>query len=156
MENTIQQMKENTVFVGNKPIMNYVLAVVIQFNNGANEVTIKARGKAISRAVDTAEIALNRFLKGVEKKDIITSTEIIDTDPARPTFRVSRSFLLLQTNNAETTTPGPFFNGPRVFSSEVIEKRGAFLLCAWPILATTLIKMHTKNGVIFKKNYTDR
>ncbi len=83
MENTIQQMKENTVFVGNKPIMNYVLAVVIQFNNGANEVTIKARGKAISRAVDTAEIALNRFLKGVQKKDIITSTEIIDTDSGK-------------------------------------------------------------------------
>ena len=36
MENTIQQMKENTVFVGNKPILNYVLAVVMQFNSGAN------------------------------------------------------------------------------------------------------------------------
>jgi len=83
MENTIQQMKENTVFVGNKPILNYVLAVVMQFNNGANEVTIKARGKAISRAVDTAEIALNRFLTGVQKKNITTSTEIIDTDSGK-------------------------------------------------------------------------
>jgi len=49
-------IKDNTVFVGNKPVMNYVLAVVTQFNNGAQEVAIKARGKAISRAVDTAEI----------------------------------------------------------------------------------------------------
>ena len=40
-------IKDNTVFVGNKPVMNYVLAVVTQFNNGANEVAIKARGKAI-------------------------------------------------------------------------------------------------------------
>jgi len=54
-------LKDNTVFVGNKPVMNYVLAVVTQFNNGAKEVSIKARGKAISRAVDTAEIALNEI-----------------------------------------------------------------------------------------------
>ncbi|RPJ53929.1 MAG: DNA-binding protein Alba [Methanobacteriota archaeon] len=76
-------LKDNTVFVGNKPVMNYVLAVVTQFNNGADEVAIKARGKAISRAVDTAEIALNRFLENVQKKDIITSTEVIDTDTGK-------------------------------------------------------------------------
>jgi archaea-specific DNA-binding protein len=76
-------IKDNTVFVGNKPVMNYVLAVVTQFNNGAEEVAIKARGKAISRAVDTAEIALNRFLENVNKKDIFTSTEIIDTDTGK-------------------------------------------------------------------------
>jgi DNA-binding protein len=75
--------KDNTVFVGNKPVMNYVLAVVTQFNNGADEVAIKARGKAISRAVDTAEIALNRFLDNVSKKQIITSTEVIDTDSGK-------------------------------------------------------------------------
>jgi DNA-binding protein len=75
--------KDNIVFVGNKPVMNYVLAVVTQFNNGADEVAIKARGKAISRAVDTAEIALNRFLENVQKKEIITSTEVIDTDTGK-------------------------------------------------------------------------
>jgi DNA-binding protein len=76
-------LKDNTVFVGNKPVMNYVLAVVTQFNNGANEVAIKARGKAISRAVDTAEIALNRFLDNVDKRQIMTSTETIDTDSGK-------------------------------------------------------------------------
>jgi DNA-binding protein len=79
----MQPLRENTVFVGNKPVMNYVLAVVTQFNNGAEEVAIKARGKAISRAVDTAEISLNRFLVGVTKKDIVISTEIIDTDSGK-------------------------------------------------------------------------
>jgi DNA-binding protein len=79
----MQPLRENTVFVGNKPVMNYVLAVVTQFNNGAEEVAIKARGKAISRAVDTAEISLNRFLTGVTKKEIIISTEIIDTDSGK-------------------------------------------------------------------------
>jgi DNA-binding protein len=76
-------LKDNTVFVGNKPVMNYVLAVVTQFNNGASEVAIKARGRAISRAVDTAEIALNRFLENVSKKEIFTSTEVIDTDSGK-------------------------------------------------------------------------
>jgi DNA-binding protein len=79
----MELLKDNTVFVGNKPVMNYVLAVVTQFNNGADEVAIKARGKAISRAVDTAEIALNRFLDGVAKKEIVTSTEVIDTDSGK-------------------------------------------------------------------------
>ncbi|MDO8841772.1 MAG: DNA-binding protein Alba [Methanocalculus sp.] len=74
---------DNTVFVGNKPVMNYVLAVVTQFNNGADLVAIKARGKAISRAVDTAEISLNRFLEGVGKKEISTATEEIETDTGR-------------------------------------------------------------------------
>jgi len=74
---------DNTVFVGNKPVMSYVLAVVTQFSNGADEVAIKARGKAISRAVDTAEITLNRFLDNVSKKEIITSTETIDTDTGK-------------------------------------------------------------------------
>ncbi|WP_421908399.1 DNA-binding protein Alba [Methanolacinia petrolearia] len=76
-------VSDNTVFVGNKPVMNYVLAVVTQFNQGAEEVSIKARGKAISRAVDTAEIALNRFLENVQKSDILTSTEIVDTESGK-------------------------------------------------------------------------
>ena len=74
---------DNTVFVGNKPVMNYVLAVVTQFNNGADEVVIKARGKAISRAVDTAEISMNRFIDNISKKEIRTSTEVIDTDSGK-------------------------------------------------------------------------
>jgi DNA-binding protein len=69
--------------VGNKPVMNYVLAIVTQFNNGAGEVIVKARGKAISRAVDTTEIALNRFLQDVDKKSIITSTEVVDTESGK-------------------------------------------------------------------------
>jgi archaea-specific DNA-binding protein len=74
---------DNIVFVGNKPVMNYVLAVVTQFNNGAEEVIVKARGKAISRAVDTTEIALNRFLQNIEKKSIQTSTEVVDTESGK-------------------------------------------------------------------------
>lgn len=71
---------DNIIYVGNKPVMNYVLAVVTQFNNGADEVLIKARGRAISRAVDVAEIARKRFLSEVDVKDISISTESLATE----------------------------------------------------------------------------
>ncbi|RLF02279.1 MAG: DNA-binding protein Alba [Thermoprotei archaeon] len=54
--------QEGTILIGNKNVMNYVLATVIQFNQGAQKVLLKARGKAISKAVDTAEIVRTRFL----------------------------------------------------------------------------------------------
>jgi len=66
---------DNIIFVGNKPVMNYVLAAVTQFNEGAREVTIKARGRAISRAVDTAEVVRRRFLTDVMVDRIQISTE---------------------------------------------------------------------------------
>ncbi|RLI79108.1 DNA-binding protein Alba [Archaeoglobales archaeon] len=73
-------MAENAVFVGNKPVMNYVLAVLTQFNSGINEVSVKARGRAISRAVDVAEIVRKRFLPDVEVKDIQISTEKVESE----------------------------------------------------------------------------
>ncbi|HUT81553.1 MAG TPA: DNA-binding protein Alba [Candidatus Bathyarchaeia archaeon] len=67
---------ENTIFVGNKPAMVYVLAIITCFNeNKAKEVRICARGRAISTAVDVAELTKNRFLPDVKVKSIITSTE---------------------------------------------------------------------------------
>tara|TARA_Y100000310_G_C20288155_1_gene625915 strand:- start:190 stop:558 length:369 start_codon:yes stop_codon:yes gene_type:complete len=56
---------DQVVFIGNKPFMNYVTGVVMQFTTqGANEVVVKARGRFISRAVDVVEVARNRFLEG--------------------------------------------------------------------------------------------
>jgi len=49
--------ESNSVLIGRKPVMNYVLACITLFHGGAKEVSIKARGRAISRAVDVAEIA---------------------------------------------------------------------------------------------------
>jgi len=73
--------EDNTVFIGGKPVMNYVLAVVTQFSIGkSEEVIIKARGRAISRAVDVAEIVRRRFLPNLEITQITTSTEEISRD----------------------------------------------------------------------------
>lgn len=66
---------DNTVFIGGKPVMSYVLAVVTQFNNQSPEVKIKARGRAISKAVDVAEIVKNRFVKGSAITGIDIGTE---------------------------------------------------------------------------------
>jgi DNA-binding protein len=67
--------EENTVYIGKKPTMNYVLAVVTQFNSGSTDVIIKARGRAISRAVDVAEIVRHRFIHDAVVKDISIMTE---------------------------------------------------------------------------------
>ena len=72
-----RKMEEHSVFIGGKPFMNYVTGVVMQFTTkNADEVTLKARGKFISRAVDVAEVASKRFLpEQVELKDIKIDSE---------------------------------------------------------------------------------
>ncbi|KXA98485.1 RNA-binding protein [candidate division MSBL1 archaeon SCGC-AAA259O05] len=72
---------DNVVFVGEKEVMNYVLAVPTQFNKGSEEgVVLKARGRAISRAVDAAEIVRNRFLTNLDILDITTGTEEVERE----------------------------------------------------------------------------
>ncbi|MFO8051089.1 MAG: DNA-binding protein Alba [Thermoplasmatota archaeon] len=82
-------MEDNTVFIGRKPSMNYVLAVVTQFNAGADKVTLKARGRAISKAVDVAEIVRNRFLNDTEVKDIQIGTENLEDEEKEEGINVS-------------------------------------------------------------------
>jgi len=78
--NTVAEDDDNTVYVGSKPAMSYVLAVVTQFTEGQETVHVKARGKAISRAVDVAEIIRNRFIEEAEIEDISIGTDEIDTE----------------------------------------------------------------------------
>jgi len=84
---------ENEVYVGKKGVMNYVLAVVTQFNQGAKEVHIKARGRAISKAVDVAEVVRNRFLPEVKVKNIEISTEELESE--KGTSKVSAIDIVL-------------------------------------------------------------
>lgn len=77
---TEHRRDENTVYIGKKGVMGYVLAVVTQFNNGAEHVVIKARGKLISRAVDVAEIVRNRFLNDAKVRDISIKTEELTSE----------------------------------------------------------------------------
>jgi DNA-binding protein len=64
--------------------MSYVLAVVTQFNiGGSDEVILKARGRTISTAVDTAEIVRNRFVTDAKVKDIKIGTESLTNEEGR-------------------------------------------------------------------------
>jgi DNA-binding protein len=68
--------KSGIVFIGSKPPMNYVLAIITSLSaSNAKEVVLKARGQAIASAVDVAEIARRRFLKDLKVSRIVIGTE---------------------------------------------------------------------------------
>jgi DNA-binding protein len=69
--------ENNAVLIGKKPSMNYVLACITLFHSGAKEVSIKARGKAISHAIDVVEIVRRRFLPDVKVAEIGIGTDQI-------------------------------------------------------------------------------
>jgi archaea-specific DNA-binding protein len=69
------QKQNDVIFVGNKPPMSYVLAIMTTFSNAdQKEVTLKARGQAITTTVDVAEIARNRFIKELKVTKIAIGT----------------------------------------------------------------------------------
>ncbi len=83
-ERTEERTDENVVYVGSKPPMSYVLAVITRFStDDSDEVVIKARGRAISRAVDTAEIVRNRFVTEAKVKEIKIGTESVTNEEGR-------------------------------------------------------------------------
>ncbi|MEM2094654.1 MAG: DNA-binding protein Alba [Candidatus Bathyarchaeia archaeon] len=68
----------NIIYIGNKPVMSYVLAVITSFSApDTKEVTLKARGRAITTAVDVAEITKRRFMKQLDVDGIVIGTEEI-------------------------------------------------------------------------------
>jgi DNA-binding protein len=67
--------KDNSVLIGRKPVMNYVLACISLFHSGATEISVKARGRAISRAVDVAEVTRRRFMPDLKIKKIEIGTD---------------------------------------------------------------------------------
>jgi archaea-specific DNA-binding protein len=89
--------KDNSIFVGPKPFMNYVTSVVMQFTTKeADEVFVKARGKFISRAVDIVEVATKRFLRDkIKVKAINIDSEEFKNSEGRD-VRVSTIEIVLQ------------------------------------------------------------
>ena len=67
--------KSGIVFIGSKPPMDYVLAIITGLSaSNAKEITLKARGRAITTAVDAAERTRNRFLKDLKISKITIGT----------------------------------------------------------------------------------
>jgi DNA-binding protein len=91
-------MAEQTIiYIGNKPFMNYVTAVAMQFTSqDAKEVVIKARGRYISRAVDVAEVIRKKFMAGqVDIKSINIDSEEKQVDQSGKKRRISSIEIVL-------------------------------------------------------------
>ncbi|MBT4134743.1 DNA-binding protein Alba, partial [Candidatus Woesearchaeota archaeon] len=98
--------EERIVFVGGKPFMNYVTAVVMQFTtNGAGSVIIRSRGKFISRAVDVAEMVRSKFLTdSIKIGEVVIAAEDFKNKEGRP-IRVSTIDIHLDKLNGVKPTP---------------------------------------------------
>ncbi len=71
----------NTVLIGKKPLMAYATAIVMQANTGGGDISVKARGRAISKAVDVVEVVRRRFFEGkLEVNDVLIGTEVISSE----------------------------------------------------------------------------
>ena len=76
--------ERNVVYIGRKPVMSYVLAVITYLNTaGAKEVILKARGMSITTAVDVAEITRRRFLDKIMIDKIEIGTEELTQEDGR-------------------------------------------------------------------------
>jgi DNA-binding protein len=76
--------RSNTVFIGRKPVLNYVLACMTLFKSGNEDVIIKARGRSISRAVDVVEVLKSRFMPNAKVTDIKIGTENLENEDRGP------------------------------------------------------------------------
>ena len=75
---------QNVVYIGRKPVMSYVLAVMTYLNTpDAKEVVLKARGRAITTAVDVAEITRRRFIEKIKIDKINIGTEELTEQDGR-------------------------------------------------------------------------
>jgi DNA-binding protein len=72
--------RSNTVFIGRKPVLNYVLACMTLFKLGHEIVVVSARGRSINRAVDTVEVLRSRFMPNIEVTDIQLGTERLESE----------------------------------------------------------------------------
>jgi len=74
-------MSENIVYVGSKPILVYVTAIMSSFGRDPKpeKVVVKARGRSISSAVDAVEVTRNRFLPNLET-EVSIGTEQMEAD----------------------------------------------------------------------------
>ncbi len=73
-----EPLPPDTILVGMKPIMAYATAIMMHLQSGSKTLTVKARGRAISTAVDVVEVTRRRFFAGkLAIKEISIGTQVI-------------------------------------------------------------------------------
>ncbi len=97
-------MNKNIVYVGNKPIMAYVTAILSSFRDNPEVVVVKARGRAISTAVDAAEVTRTRFMNELTTTVTIGTEQMPGVEEGR-TRGVSFIEITLK-RSPEAKTPG--------------------------------------------------
>lgn len=97
-EETEEEEEFPTIYVGSKPLMRYVMAgMSIFLDESPEQIQIAARGRAISRAVDTAEVLRTRYLKGIlDLGDVKIGTDRIEDDQTGEVDRVSSINIILK------------------------------------------------------------
>ena len=86
--------EKDVVYVGKKDLMTYVMSVLSRFQRDAKKVTVKARGRAISRAVDIAEVARNRFMQNIKVSTIQIGSKAVEREGRN--FNVSEIEIVLE------------------------------------------------------------
>lgn len=97
---------DKTVYIGRKPRMTYVIAASKQMND-AGEVILKARGKAISQAVDVAEIVRRRYIKDAKVTDIQIATEVLEDEDGQEANVSSIQIFMERPFDEEGNPPPP-------------------------------------------------
>ena len=124
----LEQRRERTempldgiIYVGKKGVMSYVWAVVTQFNNGAKDVHMKARGRSISKAVDVSQIVKNRFIPGLVFKQINLTTEELQSEDGSMSKVSSMEIVMDRPPGSPMTTPQPRQFKPEAETEEAEE-----------------------------------
>ncbi|HEV2449746.1 MAG TPA: DNA-binding protein Alba [Thermoplasmata archaeon] len=107
-ESPTEPRAEGIVYIGNRPLMTYVFQVVAQLNAGPGVVLVKARGSAISKAVDVVEVVRRRFLEGqVALGSIQLGTERLRNRDGRDANVSSIAIPLQRSGPPPAARPGP-------------------------------------------------
>ena len=77
MSEGLDSRLNNIVVIGMKPVMNYVVACLTLFNSGVSFIRVRARGRHISKAVDTVELLRTIFLKDAVVQKIQVGTDVL-------------------------------------------------------------------------------
>lgn len=86
--------EDETVKIGHKPAIHYILAAMTLFSQGAKTVTLKARGQSIATAVSVEEAVRRRM--GNQEPIVKLGTEEVKDKKGERMLKVSTIDIILK------------------------------------------------------------